>query len=553
MTPQRAPVRPRVLGQIGEAILLEEEILSLVGTGARGLVQLVGPTGSGKTVALQHLAAVLPAEAGVRLVDDLLVAIANAPRSRLGVYATALEVKRRCVAVYRLAPWGADEWIEYLLAVHRPACASVMGRLRAAPDRGVLPPLPELWRIVLDEMAGDETVAGPRQALHRFLARQVNDVVRQQLVQSLCLTYLLNMGNAQTAVEEKLQRECYPASVVRAIRHPEVQQVLAAEYLLSDLRAGAPCEYLEHRLPRALVREVAARVARNENALDHLRKLVSEGRPQFRPMAASILHATDTGWMPDGEGKLNLAGAYLDHAAWPYLRMAGANLREADLSHAYLREAVLDGAIVGKAKLDHANLQGASLVGLAASQADLSYADLSLAKAERVRLDGARLKGTNLEGAGLRRALLLWADLSGACLAGADLSEASLRGASITGADFSGALLAGAQLPGLCLREAAFAGALFAGADLTRCDLEYVQLPAADFRGAALVGAYLTGSWMPETNFEGAILKNAGLADINWEGASLRGADLRGASFHAGSSRNGLVGSPIACEGSRTG
>jgi len=28
---------------------------------------------------------------------------------------------------------------------------------------------------------------------------------------------------------------------------------------------------------------------------------------------------------------------------------------------------------------------------------------------------------------------------------------------------------------------------------------------------------------------------------------------LRGVSFHLGSSRNGLVGSPIACEGSRTG
>jgi uncharacterized protein YjbI with pentapeptide repeats len=33
----------------------------------------------------------------------------------------------------------------------------------------------------------------------------------------------------------------------------------------------------------------------------------------------------------------------------------------------------------------------------------------------------------------------------------------------------------------------------------------------------------------------------------------LREADLRGASFHMGSTRSGLVGSPVACEGSRTG
>ena len=48
-------------------------------------------------------------------------------------------------------------------------------------------------------------------------------------------------------------------------------------------------------------------------------------------------------------------------------------------------------------------------------------------------------------------------------------------------------------------------------------------------------------------------LVGAGLAEIDWPGADLHDADLHHASFHLGSSRNGLVGSPIACEGSRTG
>ena len=47
--------------------------------------------------------------------------------------------------------------------------------------------------------------------------------------------------------------------------------------------------------------------------------------------------------------------------------------------------------------------------------------------------------------------------------------------------------------------------------------------------------------------------RDAGLAEIDWPGADCDDADLRGASFHLGSSRSGLVGSPIACEGSRTG
>jgi uncharacterized protein YjbI with pentapeptide repeats len=54
-------------------------------------------------------------------------------------------------------------------------------------------------------------------------------------------------------------------------------------------------------------------------------------------------------------------------------------------------------------------------------------------------------------------------------------------------------------------------------------------------------------------NFEGARIRSCGLADVDWESANLRNADLRGSTFHAGSSRSGLVFSPIASEGTRTG
>jgi uncharacterized protein YjbI with pentapeptide repeats len=90
-------------------------------------------------------------------------------------------------------------------------------------------------------------------------------------------------------------------------------------------------------------------------------------------------------------------------------------------------------------------------------------------------------------------------------------------------------------------------------ADLSGCNLEGVVLPGADFSQAVLSGALLTGSSLRGANLQGACLERAGLAEVDWEGASLRGADLREADFHLGSSRNGLVGSPIACEGSRTG
>lgn len=88
---------------------------------------------------------------------------------------------------------------------------------------------------------------------------------------------------------------------------------------------------------------------------------------------------------------------------------------------------------------------------------------------------------------------------------------------------------------------------------MDKCDMEYMSLPAADFRNASLRGALLTGSTMPGGNFRGVCLRDAGLADIEWEGADLRDADLLDTSFHLGSTRSGLVGSIIPCEGSKTG
>jgi uncharacterized protein YjbI with pentapeptide repeats len=98
-----------------------------------------------------------------------------------------------------------------------------------------------------------------------------------------------------------------------------------------------------------------------------------------------------------------------------------------------------------------------------------------------------------------------------------------------------------------------FTNARFTRANLSGCDLEGIALPKAVFREADLHGALLTGSKLPGADFRLARLRGAGLAEVEWEGVCLAGADLRSATFHLGSSRSGLVGSPIASEGTRTG
>jgi uncharacterized protein YjbI with pentapeptide repeats len=135
----------------------------------------------------------------------------------------------------------------------------------------------------------------------------------------------------------------------------------------------------------------------------------------------------------------------------------------------------------------------------------------------------------------------------------ADLTLAHLVAANLEEADLSYAKLRQADLTDTDLRTAELEGADLERAWLRRANLEDVEWTAARLAGADLRGAHLTGSRLAGASLRGADLREAGLGEIDWPRADLREADLRGATFHMGSSRSGLVGSPIACEGSKTG
>ena len=51
------------------------------------------------------------------------------------VYASNASSYPKHLAVYRLATWGDDELIEYLLAVAKDRCGSIMVRLKDAGDQ----------------------------------------------------------------------------------------------------------------------------------------------------------------------------------------------------------------------------------------------------------------------------------------------------------------------------------------------------------------------------------------------------------------------------------
>jgi len=553
--PEQAPVTPRVVSpETGEIVPLDEGFVSDERR-AGGAVEIVGGPGAGKTTALAHLAAMEAAARGVSFLDDPGASDVQAAAGHdLVVFTSSKPRSELAERSFPLASWSDDELIEYLLAMHPGECRSVMSRVRQASNRGWLQGVPAVWRVVLDQMARDPSAIDPRDALRRFFDSTLTDNRSRELAGDYCLAAMVYSESSTARALRLGDLAVRHPLLVRLLRHRAVRLLLGVDGLVRLLERGGKCLCLEERLPRDLVSETAAAVASNTPALGALRNTVARRPIAAHAMAASILHATGMGWIPERDRTMpHLNGAYLEGASWPDVDLSNAFLGHADLTAANLTGARLDGALASGASLRHALLQGASLNRLIAIRADLEYANVSNATGHSAIFGGASLVHADLEDADFTKAHFQNTRLTGARFCRANLPEADVRYAIIGNADFTEANLERACLEHAKLAEACLSGARLAGANLLGCDLEGVDLPDAQFEGATLTGALLSASRMPRANFRKADLQSAGLADIDWEGADLREADLRHCTFHMGSSRSGLIDSPIASEGTRTG
>ena len=548
----RARVRPRVLSpETGESLPLTDVAGPILTGRDSGAIRLLGRHGSGKTTALNHLAGLVPPHLNVSFLDEPSPhAIANALSRGWVVFTSRLtSFPTVPVSSLKLAPWAQDEWIEYLLASDHRQCTSVMDRLtRVKEETTLLGGIPELWVIVLDRMIADPSLPGPRGALQSEFAALVPDAGRRILFESDCFDALATARGI-----ESLKRHHPGDDLHRLIRHRPVQLLLATDWVANAINQQHAHRVLCVTLPRDLVREVASRIADDAETVDRLRSLFDEGDRSIQPMLASLLHALDIDWKP-GPLPLQLEGAYLNGAFWPEIDLTGAPMQGADLSNANLSSSRLGSAILEGASLSGAYLCGSSIERASFARADLSRASLEQVRAERACFASAILVAANLERGNFDKANFEAADLTRAQLSGASLNGADLRSAKLDDANFAGADLSGANMQRLTLVRSNLAGARFASADLSGCNLEGINLPGANFADANLRGALLTGSRMPGANFSAASLR---ASRPGWrstgKNADLRRVDLREAAFHLGSSRSGLVGSPIACEGSRTG
>jgi uncharacterized protein YjbI with pentapeptide repeats len=549
--PAFAIVRPRVVvTRTGEARLLDDVVAEIVEEYGSGFVRLCGGSGSGKTTALAHLAAVFSHNDNILFLDEPTPNELETCSSESVTIAAMPSGSGRNLEL-ALQPWGIDELIEYLLAEHHDACGSVIERLGTTAKARWLP---ELACVVLDRFAGDSSLVDPEDALMQEIRSQLSTAKQQLAVESLCVFMKIGTIKEWETAQAKVAKTGVPDQVRGMLRHSMVQLPLAGSHLAERLEGRQPWE-LERLWPAALIDDVGRRCAERDSVLNKLRGAIdSPWSRATQATAASVLCVAQPGWKPEAPRRpWEFQSGVFCNAHWNGVNLFRANLRACDFTGADLSTAKLESANAEAAVFVEARLQESSMIQLSGTGADFRRANLERAKLSKAKLDRALLCEANLSGADLQQTNLSEADLTGAKFSQADLRMAKLIGAKLGDTDFTDADLRGADLSGVDLRSVTLHDACLEGTVLKAVQWEDSHLLNARLMKAKLTGAHLTGTSFPAANLSGADLQRAGLAEIDWEGADLSGADLRESTFHLGSSRSGLVGSTIACEGSKTG
>lgn len=542
-------VRPRVFtADSREPLLLSDVVADHLQHGDRRPICVVGASGAGKTTALAHLAAVLPATASVTLLDEPTAEDVAAAVGLL-IYTTIALPPRDAARCCGLAAWSDDDIVEYLLVRHGDRCGSVVARLGTRTDRDATAGKAELWSAALDRLAEDENITGIAAALRAEVRARVDTAQRYRVIAACCLRIDATVGTPRVLAAQR-KAELAGAAALRLLRHGTVSTLLAAELLIGDL-ARDHTRRCPTTVPGPLLRFTASMLAADPTLRHRIERLATRGGAQ-QPFLASLMHAAFPDWTPGPVPLEQLSTARLEAVPWTAVTLAGAQLSHAWLRQAHLERANLDAARAAAANFHGAHLCAASMFRIVANGADFGQADLRDVDARGALLQDCNLRGARATGALLHGALLTRSILDGAVFADADLRNVDLTGASCTDVDCTGATLDGALLAGTDLRTVTLRGASLIEADLRRCQLEGVELPVAMTR-SCLEHANLTGSIVSDGDLRHASLYGALLGAVDWPNVDLRGADLRRATFHMGSSRSGLLFSGIASDGSRTG
>ncbi len=600
-------VRPRVTcPKTGEPVLLEDLVLEdLSANPGPRIFYVQGSPGSGKSTAARYLESQLRPEFSVHVVDadaqstEPAKATDEIPRciiitsdtedptandkvlesgmneelqglvegsfkvrngvvylndSRLSLHAVIEKLATR----FTLTPWNRDDVIEYLLSIGPDECKSVMSRITQDATTDCLLDRPVLWSLIINRMLSDDTACEAKTILRQTVDQLVPDAQHRLDLGRFCTRYDITSHSVKKSQEPLPNVD---PTVCKLLRYQPVSNYLSARFVLDVIKQGLrrtkywlaestrtgwakpwPPNFLE------TVHDLS-----DDTVVDRLLEIVhsKKGMP-MQPNATSLLVRLNPNWKLHEKQPKNLKAASLQSIVWEAVDLRNRDIDDANFARGRMPVARMSGMEISGAIFLGTDLDGADIANARVHRCRFDRATLNAARMRKAKFIRCGFQFARFVKADLSEAELRVCDLTGADFTGANFTKAQLANSTIEGADFRKAIFKGARLHGH-LHDADFRDAVFNEADMQACNMEYMELPAPDFRHAVLQDALLTGTHFPHADFCGADLRRTGLAGIDWECADLRHADLRRCTFHMGSSRSGLLFSPHASEGTRTG
>ncbi|WP_182867335.1 pentapeptide repeat-containing protein [Rhodopirellula sp. JC639] len=555
--PVRSPVAPRVVSPIcGDVTPLVDQIEGLLGRGKHVRVRVEG---EGNAEALNHLAVSMPQEiASGRLRLDDESQPFDEGHETVAVFTSKLIP---CDLVLSLCGWSRDDFIEYLLARHPDQCRSVMSRLEGENLR-YASGSPAVWRLVLDVMAADPNARDVRSIVLEEVHRRIGKGQRSKALADILMLH-------STEALGTLPIECVlPASIADVLSRPEVAFAFTNERFVERLLSPDVADVqalLSYRWPLKRLKAVATLIDGSDQIPLRLKKVFGDGQSASAATCATLLCLCDPTWKPSGT-QMCLHGGRFDHAIWPEVDLRSTNLYQATFCGATLRRARFNAACIRSVDFSNSDLQSADFSqpfrgadgGARQRLGDGSDERRTWREATKERPVVLHILTTSFRNADLSHAIL-----SGRCFQRCDFIDANLTdvrangvlvdqtlfdGANLSRGDFSKSQFLNADFHDTQIDDAIFYCARFVSLNLDTAAAANVSFQQCDLSDASMTASTLTGC-----NFHDAILVNAKLAEINWEDCDLRDADLRGCSFHLGSTRCGMVGSPYPSHGTRTG
>ena len=315
------------------------------------------------------------------------------------VFTLRRPTKSRHIHCFQLTPWCRDDIVEYLLATRPERCCSVMSRLEAANDNHLFAGVPELWRVVLDQMITDDSAETVTGRTTRRLIRHVGRRRIQTAAEQYSFAEIAQRNFEINDCFNDLQRLQPDKRLVSLLRHTCVRVLLASGYLAWLLEGDRGNRYLKEQIAYSFLSCTAKELA--PKGINHLQEMLANGPKRCHPMAASFLHAANAPWMFPSHKRANLAGAYLSCKKLDRANLEQAELQGADFSRCEMNSANLAFAKADGADFSHTCLDFAQMPSFQAKKANFAHAVLAHADCTSARFQKSLFRHANFSAAPL--------------------------------------------------------------------------------------------------------------------------------------------------------